>query len=85
MFLLGTGTNAAYVEQLSSAKKITNLPTNVSSVVINTEWGAFGEHGCIDEYLTEFDRMVDTDSLNPGHQTYVISKLFINDFNDSFL
>ena len=56
------------MEQLSAAKKITDLPKGVQSVVINIEWGAFGEHGCIDEFVTEFDGLVDVESLNPGKQ-----------------
>lgn len=68
-WILGTGTNAAYVEQLSAAKKITDLPKSAQSVVINIEWGAFGEHGCLEEFATEFDGLVDTESLNPGKQT----------------
>lgn len=28
-------------------------------VVINTEWGAFGDKGSLDNVLTEFDRALD--------------------------
>lgn len=37
-------------------------------VVINTEWGAFGEAGELDLIRTQFDKSVDTESINPGRQ-----------------
>ena len=70
---LGTGTNAAYVEKLTAAKKITDLPKKATSVVINIEWGAFGEHGCLEEFFTEFDAIIDSESINPGKQMYVLA------------
>ncbi|KAL5110010.1 Hexokinase [Taenia crassiceps] len=79
--IVGTGTNAAYVEQLSAAKKITDLPKSAQSVVINIEWGAFGEHGCLEEFATEFDGLVDNESLNPGKQTFekMISGMYLGE------
>ncbi|VDK47368.1 unnamed protein product [Taenia asiatica] len=79
--IVGTGTNAAYVEQLSAAKKITDLPKSAQSVVINIEWGAFGEHGCLEDFATEFDGLVDTESMNPGKQTFekMISGMYLGE------
>ncbi|VDD76852.1 unnamed protein product [Mesocestoides corti] len=79
--IVGTGTNAAYVEKLSNAKKITDLPPTVHSVVINTEWGAFGEHGCIDDFSTEFDKHIDVNSINPGKQIFekMISGMYLGE------
>lgn len=37
-------------------------------VIINTEWGAFGDNGCLDFVRTEYDRELDTFSINPGKQ-----------------
>ena len=38
-------------------------------MIINTEWGAFGENGELDFVLTKWDRRVDELSVNPGkHQ-----------------
>ena len=37
-------------------------------VIINTEWGAFGDNGCLDFIRTEYDRELDTYSINPGKQ-----------------
>ena len=37
-------------------------------VVINTEWGAFGNNGSLDFLTTAYDRGVDEVSKNPGEQ-----------------
>ena len=43
-------------------------------VIINTEWGAFGDNGAIDFVRTNVDKEVDSESINPGKQLYVIDK-----------
>lgn len=35
---------------------------------VNTEWGAFGDDGRLEDIRTEFDREIDRGSLNPGKQ-----------------
>ena len=35
-------------------------------VVINTEWGAFGDNGVLDFIRTQVDHDIDRESLNPG-------------------
>lgn len=37
-------------------------------MIINTEWGAFGDDGALKFIYTKFDREVDKVSLNPGKQ-----------------
>lgn len=37
-------------------------------VIINTEWGAFGDHGTLEFVRTRYDREIDQASLNPGKQ-----------------
>uniref|UniRef100_A0A8C8JRN8 Phosphotransferase n=1 Tax=Oncorhynchus tshawytscha TaxID=74940 RepID=A0A8C8JRN8_ONCTS len=37
---------------------------------VNTEWGAFGANGELEEFRLEYDRVVDETSLNPGQQLY---------------
>ena len=37
-------------------------------VIINMEWGAFGDDGALDFIATEFDRHVDENSINQGRQ-----------------
>lgn len=38
---------------------------------VNTEWGAFGDNGELEEFRLEYDRVVDETSINPGHQLWV--------------
>ena len=40
-------------------------------VVINTEWGAFGNNGCLDFIVSEYDKGVDQISKNPKQQMWV--------------
>lgn len=82
--IVGTGTNACYMEKLSRIGKLEgeldndNLP---DEMIINTEWGAFGDDGAIDSTLTEFDRKVDSTSINPGKQLFekMISGMYMGE------
>lgn len=38
---------------------------------VNTEWGAFGDKGELEEFRLEYDRVVDEFSINPGQQLWV--------------
>ena len=46
-------------------------------MVVNTEWGAFGDNGEIEFVRNEFDRQLDQQSLNPQHQLYAL-RLLLN-------
>ena len=72
--ILGTGTNACYMERLENVGKWTGKIDEPKQVIINTEWGAFGDNGSLDWIRTEYDREVDANSLNPGNQMYVLTK-----------
>ena len=50
-------------------------------VVINTEWGAFGNHGELDFIVTKWDRRVDAGSINPGKQIFekMISGMYMGE------
>ena len=48
-------------------------PSN-KEVVINTEWGAFGNTGSLDIVRTIYDYELDRNSLNPGKQVRKYSK-----------
>ncbi|XP_005429023.1 hexokinase HKDC1 isoform X1 [Geospiza fortis] len=65
--IAGTGTNVCYMEDM---KNIETVEGNEGQMCINTEWGAFGDNGCIDHIRTKYDREVDEGSLNPGKQRY---------------
>uniref|UniRef100_A0A803VM42 Hexokinase-2 n=1 Tax=Ficedula albicollis TaxID=59894 RepID=A0A803VM42_FICAL len=65
--IAGTGSNVCYMEDM---KNIEIVEGNEGKMCINTEWGAFGDNGCIDYIRTKYDREVDEGSLNPGKQRY---------------
>ena len=43
------------------------LEIEPDQVIINTEWGAFGDNQCLDFLRTSWDHMVDSISLNTGN------------------
>jgi len=63
--ILGTGTNAAYVEHANAIPKWTGLLPKSGNMVINTEWGSFKSDKLP---LSEYDKAMDFESLNPGEQ-----------------
>ena len=64
----GTGTNACYMEELQNVEC---LPGDKGRMCMNTEWGAFGDDGCLNDIRTNFDKLVDAASFNPGLQWWV--------------
>ncbi|XP_062559777.1 hexokinase type 2 isoform X3 [Armigeres subalbatus] len=68
--IVGTGSNACYVETVENCEMFDgpNDPKK-KHVLINTEWGAFGDNGALDFVRTEYDREIDHFSINPGRQT----------------
>ncbi len=67
--ILGTGTNACYMENLDAVPKYAGDRSRYSQVVINSEWGAFGDDGKLDAFLTPQDRELDNLVRNRGQQT----------------
>lgn len=67
--ILGTGTNACYVENLEHVGTWQDDYDEPKQVIINTEWGAFGDNGRLQHLRTKYDEEVDLASLNPGKQT----------------
>lgn len=49
-------------------------------VMINMEWGAFGENGALDFIRTEFDRSADSRSIKPGAQMYALLRSIMHQF-----
>ena len=66
--ILGTGTNACYMEHLDNVPKWDGDRDEPRQVIINTEWGAFGDNGSLNHVQTKYDEQVDKNSLNPGMQ-----------------
>jgi len=60
--ILGTGSNACYMEKADLVEKWEDHD-KVSQVIIDMEWGAFGDNGVLDYLRTDYDRQVDLNSL----------------------
>ncbi|TKS69995.1 Hexokinase-1 [Collichthys lucidus] len=65
--IIGTGTNACYMEEL---RNIDLVEGDEGRMCVNTEWGAFGDDGRLEDIRTEFDREIDRGSINPGKQLF---------------
>ncbi|XP_010526433.1 PREDICTED: hexokinase-1 [Tarenaya hassleriana] len=76
--ILGTGTNAAYVERAHAIPKWHGLLPKSGEMVINMEWGNFRSSHLP---LTEFDHSLDFESLNPGEQIFekIISGMYLGE------
>uniref|UniRef100_F6SN65 Hexokinase-3 n=1 Tax=Ornithorhynchus anatinus TaxID=9258 RepID=F6SN65_ORNAN len=82
--IVGTGTNACYMEEM---KHVVTVPGEEGRMCINMEWGAFGDDGGLEHLITDFDRMVDKNSINPGKQKFekLISGMFLGEIVRSIL
>ncbi|KAI6222863.1 hypothetical protein M3Y99_01490800 [Aphelenchoides fujianensis] len=81
--ICGTGTNACYVERVERIAKLRGdegAPAD-GEMVVNTEWGAFGDDGALDFVRTRFDRWLDELTINPGRQLFekMISGMFLGE------
>ncbi|NP_001079298.1 glucokinase (hexokinase 4) L homeolog [Xenopus laevis] len=65
--IVGTGCNACYMEEMSNVELVEG---EEGRMCVNTEWGAFGDTGELEDFRLEYDRVVDEASLNPGQQLY---------------
>uniref|UniRef100_A0A3P8XD21 Phosphotransferase n=1 Tax=Esox lucius TaxID=8010 RepID=A0A3P8XD21_ESOLU len=63
--IVGTGCNACYMEEMRTVELVEG---EEGRMCVNTEWGAFGANGELEEFRLEYDRVVDETSLNPGQQ-----------------
>ena len=76
--IVGTGSNACYLEKKSNIELIDD---NEGDMIVNMEWGAFGDDGALDEYRAEYDQLVDDASLNSGKQKFekMISGMYLGE------
>ncbi|XP_026417960.1 hexokinase-3-like [Papaver somniferum] len=76
--IIGTGTNACYVERTDAIIKSQGLLTNSGGMVVNMEWGNFWS-----SHLpkTSYDNDVDAESPNPYDQGFekMISGMYLGD------
>lgn len=100
--IIGTGTNACYMENVYVRRSTTprrkistsymeRVDNNVDlwdndayeprQVIVNTEWGAFGDDECLNFIRTKYDHEVDAHSLNPGKQLFekMISGMYMGE------
>lgn len=61
--VLGTGSNACYMEHADRVHNWATERRDEQSVIIDIEWGAFGDNGSLDFIRTEFDVLLDSRSL----------------------
>ncbi|RKP34939.1 hexokinase, partial [Dimargaris cristalligena] len=87
--ILGTGSNAAYMEKIANIPKFDlgaacvdrkTVVTADDEMVINMEWGAFDNEGDVIPY-NRYDRMLDNNSSNVGRQMFEkrISGLYLGE------
>ncbi|KGL87161.1 Hexokinase-2, partial [Charadrius vociferus] len=76
--IVGTGTNACYMEEMQN---VGTVEGEQGRMCINMEWGAFGDNGCLDDIFTDFDRLVDEKTINPGKQRFekLISGMYLGE------
>ncbi|KAJ1356728.1 hypothetical protein KIN20_014472 [Parelaphostrongylus tenuis] len=82
--IVGTGTNACYLEKLQRVEKMKGEWENdgqPDEIIINMEWGAFGDDGAISFIHTEYDKIVDKTTINPGKQIFekMISGMYMGE------
>jgi len=78
--ILGTGTNAAYVEKVSAIPKWKGGPVESGEMIINCEWGAFDNERVVLPF-NKYDQKMDEESTNPGQQTFekMISGMYLGE------
>lgn len=75
--ILGTGSNAAFLERAERVHHWEGERHNEKNVIIDIEWGAFGDKGSIDFIRTAYDKEVDSTSLMTKSFTWVTFSLKI--------
>ncbi|KAI7863002.1 hexokinase-domain-containing protein [Spinellus fusiger] len=78
--ILGTGSNGAYIEQVSKIGKWKGGPTESNEMTINMEFGAFDNERMILP-LTRYDNRLDRESINPHSQIFekTISGMYLGE------
>lgn len=67
--IIGTGANACYLEKAENAEFF-DKPGKGENVIINTECGAFGDNGNLEDVRNDYDREIDENSINPKNQLF---------------
>ncbi|KAJ8924888.1 hypothetical protein NQ315_001044 [Exocentrus adspersus] len=79
--IVGTGTNGCYWESQQKAELFDEPDSGSGKVIINLEWGAFGDDGALDFIRRSYDEDVDLHSVNPGKQKHekMISGMYMGE------
>lgn len=89
--IIGTGSNACYMEKLEKVELCSHLVTKPlpgqtsdeepKQMIINTEWGAFGDNGVLNFARTKWDHELDEFSINRGNQIFekMISGMYMGE------
>ncbi|XP_060079670.1 hexokinase-1-like [Ylistrum balloti] len=72
--IIGSGSNACFVEQAKNFNKLEAAEKTSDQILVNCEWGAFGDNGCLDFFKTDFDKELDQNSNHVN--SYTFEKLF---------
>ncbi|KAK7108300.1 hexokinase-4-like [Littorina saxatilis] len=68
--ILGTGCNAAFVENLDNIERWSGDRKDPQHVIVNVEWGATGDKGCLDFCRTKYEKQLDQLSNHPKSFTF---------------
>lgn len=68
--ILGTGCNGCYIEKASYLKHFNDKYSDDDYIVVNVEWGAFGDNGRMNFIKTTYDIELDKHSTNSGTFTF---------------
>lgn len=79
--IVGTGTNACYIEQLENVKRWDGDFNDPKEVLINMEWGALGDNNRMNFARCDIDEIIDRESINPGFQKFekMISGMYMGE------
>ncbi|XP_050528204.1 hexokinase type 2-like [Daktulosphaira vitifoliae] len=78
--IIGTGTNCCYLEKIDRIEMFDG-DSSKEEMVINLEWGAFGDKGELDDIITKYDKTVNRNSVNPNQQTFekMVSGMYLGE------
>ncbi|SPO39270.1 probable glucokinase [Pseudozyma flocculosa] len=78
--IFGTGTNGAYIEDISKIKKLKMAEGSIKHMVVNTEWGGFDDDRKALP-VTVFDNRLDRESIRPRNHVFekMISGMYLGE------
>ncbi|GAC72095.1 hypothetical protein PANT_6d00069 [Moesziomyces antarcticus T-34] len=78
--IFGTGTNGAYLEDISKITKLKSAQGSITHMVINTEWGGFDDDRKALP-VTIFDNQLDRQSIRPRNHVFekMISGMYLGE------